>query len=260
MDIRRKYRLEKLLVALQGLEKLRINEAASLLNVSEMTIRRDISSGQNSLRLLGGYIVASASLNGMSNNRYFITEQQERNVVEKQKIGILAASLVQNNDTIFFDSGTTIPFIIHAIDDSIKFTALCYSIHAFLALKQKANCRVILCGGEFKESSQVFIPITQPNELTNIYSNKAFISAAGVCAAKGVTTWVLDEVSVKQLAIQNSEYTLLVSDNEKFEVVRPGLFANLEDFDELITNDTPPESINNFILHSNIKLTLPLTE
>lgn len=257
LDIRRKYRIEKLLSALQSREKLKVGEAASFLDVSEMTIRRDIGSGQDSLRLLGGYIVASASLNHTGSNRYFINEQQEKNVSEKQKIGMIAASQIKNNDTIFFDSGTTIPFIINAIDEAIHFTALCYSIHAFLALQQKPNCRVILCGGEFKSSSQVFIPLTQENELSTIYTNKAFISAAGICASKGVTTWVLDEVKVKQLAIENSEYTFLVTDCEKFDLVRPGLFASLEDFDELITNEMPPDAIMEFIRHSNLKLTLP---
>lgn len=256
MDIRRKHRIDMMISALQGKEKLRLSEAATILNVSEMTIRRDLSSEQNSLRLLGGYIVASANLTASGLNRYFISDEQERNLTEKHKIGVIAAQSIMQDDIVFFDSGTTIPFIINAIDSAIQFTAICYSVQAFLALQQKPHCRVILCGGEFKVSSQVFIPLTHDNELSRIYTTKAFISAAGVCAQKGVTTWVLDEVKVKQLALENTEYAYLITDDEKFEQVRSGLFASLEEFDELITNNTPPESILNYLHHTNIKLSI----
>ncbi|MFC0178633.1 DNA-binding transcriptional repressor DeoR [Thorsellia kenyensis] len=254
MDIRRKFRIDKLVNALQNQDKMKISEAAALLDVSEMTIRRDINSDQKLLKLLGGYIVCSISLNQSQNNFYFLSEQENKNVAAKRNIAKKAATLVNANDTIFFDSGTTIPFIIHEIDDSLPFTAICYSLHAFLALKQKPNCRVILCGGDFKSSSHVFIPTLTHNEISSIYTNKAFISAAGVCVAKGVTTWVIDEVKVKQMAMDNTEYSILVVDDEKFDKVRPGYFARLDEFDALITNLLTSTDISHYLSQSHIQV------
>lgn len=259
MDIKRKYRIAQILNALKHQEKLRISEAAQLLAVSEMTIRRDINSDQDELRLLGGYIVAGAALNGKYQNHYFVNEEEQKNIAAKQVIGKIAAKFVENDDIIFFDSGTTVPFIVQAIDDSIHFTAVCYSVQTFLALQQKKHCRVILCGGEFKATSQIFVPLVLENPLEKIYTHKAFISAAGVSLEKGITTWILDEVKMKKEALENTEYAFLVADNEKFDAIRPGFFATLEDFDHLITDQTPPENIQQFIRHSNLLLTTEQT-
>ncbi|KAI3490999.1 hypothetical protein L1887_45166 [Cichorium endivia] len=174
METRRDDRIAQLLQALKRSDKLHLKEAANLLGVSEMTIRRDLNSESAPVVLLGGYIV----LEPRSASHYLISDQKTRLVEEKRKAARLAASLVQPHQTLFFDCGTTTPWIIEAIDSSIPFTAVCYSLNTFLALQEKPECRVILCGGEFHASNAIFKPLNLQDTLSNL-SARISLSCAG---------------------------------------------------------------------------------
>ena len=137
METRREERIGQLLQALKRSDKLHLKEAATLLGVSEMTIRRDLNNNSAPVVLLGGYIV----LEPRSASHYLLSDQKSRLVEEKRRAAQLAASLVQPHQTLFFDCGTTTPWIIEAIDNDIPFTAVCYSLNTFLALQEKPLCR-----------------------------------------------------------------------------------------------------------------------
>ena len=115
METRRYDRINRLSQALKRTDKLHLKDAAELLNVSEMTVRRDLASQSSDVVLLGGYVVLDPKIHQSA--RYFVTDQQEKRVKEKRHIGTLAAQLVQEDDVVFFDCGTTVPFIIDALDE-----------------------------------------------------------------------------------------------------------------------------------------------
>jgi DeoR family deoxyribose operon repressor len=97
METRRDDRIAQLLQALKRSDKLHLKEAANLLGVSEMTIRRDLNSDSAPVVLLGGYIV----LEPRSASHYLISDQKTRLVEEKRKAARLAATLVQPHQTLF---------------------------------------------------------------------------------------------------------------------------------------------------------------
>lgn len=74
-------RVEQLLFLLKQNDKLHLRDAAKFLQVSEMTIRRDLNNSAGKISLLGGYLVDNAKQN--YENNYFIAEHQNRNVAEK---------------------------------------------------------------------------------------------------------------------------------------------------------------------------------
>ncbi|VTP65766.1 Deoxyribose operon repressor [Leclercia adecarboxylata] len=72
METRRDERLAQLITALKRSDKLHLKEAAALLGVSEMTIRRDLNSESGPVVLLGGYIV----LEPRSASHYLLSDQK----------------------------------------------------------------------------------------------------------------------------------------------------------------------------------------
>lgn len=100
METRRDERIGRLAQALKKTDKLHLKDAAQLLGVSEMTVRRDLNADSTSVMLLGGYVVSDLKNNGVTN--YFVSDQQSKHVREKQAIGTAAAYLVEANDTVFF--------------------------------------------------------------------------------------------------------------------------------------------------------------
>lgn len=251
METQSQKRVNDLIQLLKKTDKIHLKDAAKLLAVSEMTIRRDLSHVGCSLSVLGGYVVSDAR---HQITPYFLSDQQDKQVYEKQYIANIASKCIVENDTVFFDCGTTIPFIIDAIDDEITFTAICYSLNAFLALQNKPNCKTILCGGHYQANNAIFSAIGQHSELNSICPNKAFISAAGIDIKQGVTCYHFDELNMKRAAIQRSGQAMLIADHTKFDQVRPAFIGGLTLFNQIITDKAPSNEFITFF--NNHKITL----
>ncbi|MDH1128024.1 MULTISPECIES: DNA-binding transcriptional repressor DeoR [Enterobacter] len=250
METRRDDRIAQLLQALKRSDKLHLKEAATLLGVSEMTIRRDLNSDSAPVVLLGGYIV----LEPRSASHYLLSDQKTRLVEEKRKAARLAASLVQPHQTLFFDCGTTTPWIIEAIDSNVPFTAVCYSLNTFLALQEKPACRVILCGGEFHASNAIFKPLNIQDTLSNVCPDIAFYSAAGVNVQQGATCFNLEELPVKHWALNAAQQHVLVVDHSKFGKVRPARMGELSRFDAIVSDCRPDEELVSYAKAQQVKL------
>ncbi len=239
METRRVERLKKLALALKRTDKIHLKQAASLLGVSEMTIRRDISEHPSALVLLGGYLVSDPKT---TQRHYFVSDQQTQNIEKKRQLGQRAASLIQKDDTVFFDCGTTMPWIIDAIDNQLEFTAICCAVNTFLALKGKPHCKVILNGGEFHADNAIFTPLGPGSVMDHLCPSKAFISAAGVDIDQGATCFNLNELPMKHQAMQRTSATFLVADSSKFGKVLPARIGELSRFDTLISDEAMPKT------------------
>jgi len=240
METRRDERINKLAQALKRTDKIHLKEAAQLLGVSEMTIRRDLSEGQGAVVLLGGYIVADPM---RSQGHYYVSDQLSQHVEQKRQLGIRAAMLINAGETIYFDCGTTVPWIIDAIDEDLPFTAVCCAVNTFLALREKPACRVILSGGEFHPDNALFTPLGPLSVMDNLCPDKAFISAAGIDLHQGASCYNLEELPVKLLAMQRARQRLLVADSSKFGKVLPARIADLSVFDALISDAAPAQDL-----------------
>ena len=250
METRRSSRITRLMQALKLADKIHLKDAAELLEVSEMTIRRDLSDNDGPLVLLGGYIV----IEPRAASHYLLNDQQALKTAEKRHAAKLAVEYVRPHQTLFFDCGTTMPYIIEELDDALPFTGLCYSLNTFLALQKKPLCRVILSGGEFHSSNAIFKPINFQECLNNLCPDIAFLSAAGVHARQGVTCFNLDELPVKQWALAMAQQRILVVDDSKFNQVRAACMGPLTAFDTIITNKKPAEAFIDYASAGDISL------
>ena len=250
METRRDERIAQLVAALKRSDKLHLKEAAALLGVSEMTIRRDLSTESAPVVLLGGYIV----LEPRSAGHYLLSDQKTRLVEEKRRAAALAAGLLQAHQMAFFDCGTTTPWVIDAIPHDLPFTGVCYSLNTFLALQEKPLCRAILCGGEFHASNAIFKPLNFKETLNNLRPDIAFYSAAGVHLQYGATCFNLEELPVKHWAMSSAQYHVLVVDNSKFGKVRPACMGALSDFNAIASDCRPDDALVAFAKTHQITL------
>ena len=247
MEKKNNTRIKSLEFVLKTMSSIKLKDAANILNVSEMTLRRDLSIEGCPLTLLGGHIVKTPHVH--QENNYFIFEQETKNLKEKMAIGKIAAQLIENGDVIFFDCGSTIPFIASQINDDIEFTAICCSLNTFTILQEKSNCEVMLTGGTYSSHNSFFTPINN-SIIENILTTKAFISAAGVSDRYGVSCFDHNEAIVKKMAMKKSRKNILVFDHMKIGQVRKAYVNDLNKFDLLICDKELPQ---NFILKKNFQ-------
>ncbi len=241
------FRIQQLNFLLKKMDKIHLRDAAEILNVSEMTIRRDLSAHTESISLLGGYIVKSHQAHNYHD--YMILEQETKNVAEKMYIGKLAASQIVENDIVFFDCGSTIPFIASQIPRSLKFTAICCSINTFLILQEYPYCELILCGGSYCRRNSLLSPINNLNEINNICTTKAFISAAGISKSQGVTCFYFDETSLKLKAMEKSQESILIFDHSKIGQIHQSYICPIDKFDQIITDRSLPNEFDEYDLN-----------
>src|SRR5688572_28034312 len=101
MSNRRVERLNALSKALGSRGVLRLREAAAILDVSEMTVRRDVASSPDRFAYLGGHIVHATDIG--SNTAYVLDREIDSHAKAKSQACAMAAELLREDDTIFID-------------------------------------------------------------------------------------------------------------------------------------------------------------
>jgi DeoR family deoxyribose operon repressor len=226
-------RLRALADALARQNVMRLRDAASLLGVSEMTVRRDIAGSPEQFTYLGGYILSATDV--PNNAGYSLEEEKDHFAQAKAEASAIAAGLVVDHETIFIDCGTTLTTLARLIPVERHVTVVCYSLNVAEILRRKPNVRMILLGGVYVPSSDSFAGEESLEMLRRMGINKAFISAGGVDTARGVTCWNFHEVALKQAAMASAVESHLVVDQSKFGIVKAVRFSQVDDFDSIIT-------------------------
>ncbi|WP_263264779.1 DNA-binding transcriptional repressor DeoR [Pseudomonas entomophila] len=254
MDSKKLERIKLIQQALQDQKAIHLREMAALLDVSEMTLRRDLNRHPDKFQLLGGHITLAFDPAAASD--YKVTEQGTRHVEEKRRIGKLAAAFIQGGDTVFFDCGTTVPFVIDFIPDELEFTGVCNSLNVLLKLQQKPNCNIVLCGGTFHRKNQVFEHRDESSVLDSVRLTWAIISAAGVSETHGVTCFNFNEIEVKQKVLRQAQRSMLLADHSKFDAVRTAHFATLAQFHVVVSDKKLPKAYRELILGNGAQLAI----
>jgi DeoR family deoxyribose operon repressor len=226
-------RLQALSQALTQQGVIHLREAVSLLGVSEMTVRRDVAAHPALFTYLGGHIVNAATI--PAGGAYVLEAEKEHFAQAKSQACAAAAQLIAANDTVFVDCGTTLARIGQFLPRDLNLTIICYSLNVAEAVRRMENVRLILLGGVYVPSSDSFTGNESLAALRHMGINKALISAGGVDPVRGVSCWNFHEVPIKQAAMDCAVESHLVVDASKLGQVRAVRFAQVADFDSIIT-------------------------
>jgi DeoR family deoxyribose operon repressor len=224
-------RVARLLTRVQGGGLLALSEAAGLFDVSEMTIRRDIASCNGRLAVLGGHVIAVAE----AEHPYALDQEQDSHLADKMAACGHALALIEPDDTIFIDSGTTTCHLASRLPPDRNLTVVCFAMNVAAILARMPTIRWILTGGLYQNATASFSGPHGPAMLKDIRINKAFVSAGGVHPKLGVSCANFSEVGMKRAVIDNAAESYLVIDGSKLNKVKPAYFARCSDFAAIIS-------------------------
>ena len=250
-------RINKIVNILKVSNVLSIHELADQLNVSEMTIRRDLTVLEEDkvIRLLHGGAVLNPNSRIESNKKkYQISSEESINLEAKIRIGQKAASLIEPDDIIIIDSGSTTEHVAKSIPQGIPLTVLCYALNILVETHNKTKCRLIFGGGYFHDNTLMFESPEGLELIRRNRANKAFISAGGVNDKLGVTCYNPYEMETKRGVIGSSLSRILLVDSSKFGKICPAYFADLDDFNVVISDTGIPDDYRNIIQDAGITL------
>jgi DeoR family deoxyribose operon repressor len=238
-----KRKVERLALIEQRLAQkgvLRLRDAAALLGVSEMTVRRTLAAHGERFSYYGGYILPAASPEGAS--AFDLQQDAGSNAESKARACEHALAFIQPDDTIFIDCGTTLDNLARLIPSDLTLTVICYSLNVANWLAKKPKVQMILLGGQYHQASSSFSGLDAVfgvggDGLSRYGVHKAFISAGGVDIKRGVTCSYMHEAVVKKQVMAVARKNYLVFDESKFNRVRPALFAKVDAFDAMVTEN-----------------------
>jgi len=239
---------------------LNINNAATIKDLAEkfdvslMTIRRDLEQLEkmNVVKLIHGGVIFNP-VDTSSNKNYSLPNAESQKIEEKIRIGKKASALLTLNDILIIDTGSTTEYAAQFIPNEMPLTILCYALNILTRITKKQNCRLIFGGGLYHENSLMF---ESPEGLSIIKRNratKAFISASGINDKLGVTCSNHYESATKQAIMESSQIKFLLVDSSKFGKVNSDYFAEIDDFDVIITDHGIPEEYLSLIKEKGVQ-------
>lgn len=212
-----------------------VTTLARNLQVSEVTIRKDLTALENAGQLYRTHGKA-VLINPFINDRH-INEKEKNAAAEKLAISKYAASLIAYNDSIMIASGTTMHFLAREIKGKEQLTVITASVPVTNILMKDRNMEVILLGGAVRSSSLSTVGPYAEQMLGNFLCNKLFIGVDGIDFEYGLTTTNLMEANLNRAMMQSSQRTIVLADSSKFGRRGFSKICSIDAVDHIITDD-----------------------
>lgn len=216
-----------------------VGELSALMGVSLMTIRRDIAYlGSQGLvvKTHGGAVSPRESTS--AELRY--DAKAKLKVAEKQRIGIEAAKLVADGETIMLDSGSTTYHIARNLKTKRELTVVTNDLIIAFELSKVPSISVLLAGGAVRPGIFSTVgPYTQ-DMLQQLSVDKVFLAADAVDLKRGILNSNPEEVPIKRLMLRAGREVILVVDHTKFSRLGLAFVCDIEDVDMVITDEGTP--------------------
>lgn len=233
---RRQERIDQLAALMQPQGRVRLRDAARLLDVSEMTLRRDAEDSATPFTCLGGYLVDQR----LSRGDYVFEREKLHHTEAKIAACRAAAASVRPGEVVFVDCGTTTPHLAAALPSDQGLTVLCYSLNVAGILARRGLDMVML-GGTYHRNNDSFYSESSLRMLRRYRLDRAFLSAGGWDRETGASCSHYEEVAIKQTAIERAAIKALVIDSSKFGKTRPAHFAAPQQIGAVFSDKPAPD-------------------
>jgi len=227
-------------------------ELTQKFQISMNTVRRDVSVLLERGRIRKTYggvaVLESEAITPMA-------VRSGENKEEKKKIGRMAAQLVQDGQTIFLDSGSTVLTVIPHLAERKNVTIVTHSLCAMYEAAKYPNLNIIALGGLYSPPTSSYVGISTLDTLNRISVDMVFIAATGVSLERGLTNTTYLEAEIKQRVVQRCEkHIVLLADHSKFGYASTISFFRFEDLEAVVTDKLPEQEYLDVIKANKISL------
>ncbi len=232
MNVRR---FDIILKLLQENKNIKLQELMETLNVSEATIRRDLTTLEKNgkiKRVHGGAVL-------ISQKEEDIISKKTLNSKAKEKICRIASKYIKDGDIIYLDAGSTTEILIKYLEGKEGIKVVTNGI-SHLEELNRYGIETYLLGGETKFTTGATVGIGAVHSLRTYNIDVAFIGANGV-TEDGYSTPDSREAMIKSEAIKRANQVYFLCDSSKFEKKSFVVFATLDEGTLITEEDIPKE-------------------
>ena len=231
-------RREKILETVRSEGDVTVTALAEQLQVSPLTIRRDLQYLEEHKlleRFYGGARTGEA-------------EESRKNSRElrKEKIARYAASLVEDRDSIFINTSSTALAMVKYIT-SRRVTIITNNGN-IINEENPSQATIILLGGELRYMKGAMVGDFTRNNLAQVTAKKSFMGCSGITPEVGMTTEMVSEVTLNQLMFQRvTGSSYILADSSKLGEKIGSVSCPPEKIENIITDaDAPADMVRRF--------------
>lgn len=220
-----------------------ITELSAGLDVSEMTVRRDLDALQAEglvQRTHGGAIPVRHS---EIEPRY--AAKQRVNASLKTRIARYAAEeLVSDGDVLLLEGGTTVTSMARHLRPHRDLTVVTNGLYTTNAVRDLLPQATVMCtGGILRDISYTFVGPSVETFLHGLHADTLFVSATGLTLREGFTDPNPMEAQVRRWMADSAERIVALLDSSKFGIVSTTTVSAAGDVDVLVTDDGAPREM-----------------
>ncbi|KLO24612.1 MULTISPECIES: DeoR/GlpR family DNA-binding transcription regulator [unclassified Marinitoga] len=246
-------RQKKILNFIKNKGKASVNELSKFLNVSAVTIRKDLSYLEELgkvIRTHGGAILpdhAKVEWNFLSKIKQM---SNEKKIIAKK-----AYSYIQEDDTVVLDSSSTNYYIAELLKEKHINGVTIITNNIYIAEKLvESHYEIILLGGTIRTNSFSIVGPWSIKLLKELNLDIAFLGTTGISKEKGFMVANFLEAELKKAIINSSEKKFIVADSSKFSKKSFVSFADFKDITGIISGNTMPIEFLTFFDENKIKI------
>ena len=236
-------RREYILNLIKKTGSVKAADIAKTLDISETTIRRDLNrlAKKKLIRRTHGGAINNITVG----QEMKFDVQKEKFIKEKKKISLAAAMLIEEDDVIFIEAGTTGLQTALNITNKKNLTIITNSCDIATMLgKTNPGYAIVLSGGILKTDTHSLIGPLADSTIKKINVDKAFIGITGIDLEKGITAADQVEAQTKKNIIDSAKKVIALCDHSKLGHISINFVAKPEEIDILITDS---EAEQNFL-------------
>ena len=230
-------------------QRILVKDLAKRMNVSEVTIRKDLDKLENC-----GIIIRHHGY-ALKKNTADITNRLSINYETKCRIAKKACSLIDDNETVIIGSGSTCALLAEEIAKTKPgVTIITNSIYIVDHVSKLGNNKIILLGGEYQKDAQVMIGPLVRNCVKQYFVNKIFLGTDGYMKNVGfMGSNTLRTEAITTMA-ESASNVIILTDSSKFN--KKGLLVQFREaqIHLIITDKGISDDLKGFFVNHGIKL------
>ena len=219
--------------------KVQTLDLSRSLQVSEDTLRRDLrdlAANGKLQRVHGGALPRSPAVGSFS-------ERQGQAAQAKQALAMAAARLLQDDQVILVDGGTTNLEVVRQLPHTLRATIVTTSPAIALAVLPYPQVEVLLLGGRLAKDSEATIGLATAEALHGVRADVCLLGVCSLHVEIGISVADSEEAMIKRLMIAQSGEVIAVAIAEKLGTAMPYVVGPVSELTHLVTERFVPDEI-----------------
>lgn len=247
-------RYTKLLEIVNENKRIEVSKLSELLNVSQVTIRKDLGALEEKglLKREHGYAVMTSSDD--------ISSRLAFNYDIKRKIAHLASDLVRDGETVMIESGSSCALLAAELANNKKDVTIITNSIFIANYIREGNAKVVLLGGDYQPESQVLVgPLTRKC-VKDFFVDKLFIGTDGYSPKIGFTGKNLMRTETVKAMSESAEKIIILTDSSKFSERGVVSQFRANEINYLFTDTNIPEDILESLKNEKVEIKMVSVE